>query len=69
MANFIPHETIICDFPWINNRINKLILETVSTKIIEKKKLYSNFWKINAFAEEVTSGCEGIEGYLLIKFV
>ena len=28
MANFIPHETIICDdrdFPWINNRIKKLI--------------------------------------------
>ena len=28
MANFIPHETIICDDrdpPWINNRIKKLI--------------------------------------------
>ena len=30
MANFIPHETIICDDrdpPWINNRIKKLIYE------------------------------------------
>ena len=30
MANFIPHEAIICDDrdpPWINNRIKKLIYE------------------------------------------
>ena len=32
MANFIPHETIICDRypPWINNRIEKLIHERIS---------------------------------------
>ena len=52
MANFIPHETIICDDrdpPWINNRIKKLIYERNSlykvyrvnndTRIFEKLTL------------------------------
>ena len=53
MANFILHETIICDdrdFPWINNRIKKLIYEQNSlykvydinndTQIFEKLTLF-----------------------------
>ena len=52
MANFIPHEAIICDDrdpPWINNRIKKLIYErnslykvyrvNIDTRIFEKLTL------------------------------
>ena len=42
MANFIPHETIICDDrdpPWINNRIKKLIYE--------RNSLYKDYGKNN----------------------
>ena len=42
MANFIPHETIICDdrdTPWINNRIKKLIYE--------RNSLYKDYRKNN----------------------
>ena len=42
MANFIPHETIICDDrdpPWINNRIKKLIYE--------RNSLYKDYRKNN----------------------
>ena len=42
MANFIPHETIICDDrdpPWINNRIKKLICE--------QNSLYKDYRKNN----------------------
>ena len=42
MANFIPHETIICDDrdpSWINNRIKKLINE--------RNSLYKDYRKNN----------------------
>ena len=42
MANFIPHETIICDDrdpPWINNRIK--------TSIYERNSLYKDYRKNN----------------------
>ena len=42
MANFIPHETIICDDgdpPWINNRIKQIIYE--------RNSLYKDYRKNN----------------------
>ena len=42
MANFFPHETIICDDrdpPWINSRIKKLIYE--------RNSLYKDYRKNN----------------------
>ena len=41
MANFVPHETIICDDnpPWINNRTKKLIYE--------RNSLYKDYRKNN----------------------
>ena len=46
MANFIPHETIICDDrdpPWINKRIKKIIYEQ---NILYKDYCKSNDTKI-----------------------
>ena len=42
MANFIPHETIICDDrdpPWINNRIKQLIYKRNSFNIFKSRLL------------------------------
>ena len=70
MANFIPHETIICDDrdpPWINNTIKKLIYERNSLcKDCRKNNDTQTFEKLTLFSEEVASGCGGIEGYLLL---
>ena len=68
MANFIPHETIICDDrdpPWINNRIKKLIYERNNLyKDYRKNNDTQIFAKINAFTGEVASGYGKTEGYL-----
>ena len=43
MANFIPHETIICDDrepPWINNRIKQLIYRRNSISISNDPNIF-----------------------------
>ena len=67
IENFIPHEMIICDYkdpPWINNKIKKkkFTIESISIMSIAKIIILV-FWKINALAEEVPYGYEGIEAY------
>ena len=65
MTNFVPYEIIINDdkyFPWISNRIKKLIHKrTIFVRIITKM--------MTLFTGETTTGFGEIDGYLLRKVI